>query len=608
VAAFVGLIMTGAAPPGSAAARPTNRPAVQAAAAPAGGGTVADGERPAGGGGAVADGATRPEPAPPNLFGQATPTRTQRAEKLEPWEIRRRLATVDWRLLRPLCAAKAERAGRRMTLNVFPDMAIVAEQGTAGNTFRKDSLQWSGGASQAADSSITLTAIGLCAKSSRRAVLSGSIKLNGAEYTIQPRPGGQVAITEINSLAAGLAQKPDRIEPPKRTRGQHTKAPPAPSRPAAPSQGGRPVIDALILYTPGAVKRAGGVDEIQSWIQDAAARANGNLARSDVKASFRVVHMDEAKGYRGGETVRPAFNHLADPRDGMLDEAATLRNKYGADIVTTVVKGYDPKDPIAGLASYPENPKNPATSDEIWSVVAANQLWAYVLAHEWGHLLGLTHDWKTSPEKNPYYPDNHAYVAPDSAFVTIMGYPSSCRTPCPYAGYFANPHLTYDGRPLGVKLGAGRLSADNTRVMNLTAPQVAAYRKPKVTLPDHKLTIAAAPAIGGAARPRADAPHDPGALFTGPGDGRAELPLHRFDAGRPAPRGDRRDDQLWAGDGAACPDGAVAVPWAGADGAPGAPGEPVVPGEAVCFPVLSAVLTALSNALPFTHDFQGSSQ
>jgi hypothetical protein len=254
------------------------------------------------------------------------------------------------------------------------------------------------------------------------------------------------------------------------------------------------------------------VDEIQSWIQDAAARANGNLARSDVKASFRVVHMDEAKGYRGGETARPAFAHLADPHDGVLDEATTLRNKYGADIVTTVVKGYDPKDPIAGLASYPENPKNPTTSDEIWSVVAANQLWAYVLAHEWGHLLGLNHDWKTSPEKNPYYPDNHGYVAPDSAFVTIMGYPSACRTPCPYVGFYANPRLTYHGRPLGVALGAGSPSADNTRVMNLTAPRVAAYRKPKVALPGNQLTIAAAPLAGGAARAQVAGPYGPGDL------------------------------------------------------------------------------------------------
>jgi hypothetical protein len=517
--------MVGAAPPGGAAARPTTTGAALAAATAGGDGTTATGGGTAAGdaaSGGTAAGGTQPEPAPPDLFGQAAPTRTLRAERLEPWEIRRRLAKVDWRLLRPLCDAKAERAGGRMTLNVFPDMAIVAEPGTAGNTFRKDSLQWSGGAARTPDSSITLTAIGLCAKTPRRAVLSGSIKLNGAEYTIQPRPGGQVAITEINSLAAGLAQKPDQVDHPERARAkhpkaqhtktQHTKTRRAPARPAATARAGRPVIDALILYTPGAVKRAGGVDEIQSWIQDAAARANGNLARSDVKASFRVVHMDEAKGYRGGETVRPAFNHLADPRDGVLDEAATLRNRYGADIVTTVVRGYDPKDPVAGLASYPENPKNPATSGEIWSVVAANQLWAYVLAHEWGHLLGLTHDWKTSPEKNPYYPDNHAYVAPDSAFVTIMGYPSSCRTPCPYAGFFANPHLSYDGRPLGVALGAGLLSADNTRVMNLTAPQVAAYRKPKVALPGNKLTIATAPTGGGTARPQAAGPYDPGDL------------------------------------------------------------------------------------------------
>jgi hypothetical protein len=85
-----------------------------------------------------------------------------------------------------------------------------------------------------------------------------------------------------------------------------------------------------------------------------------------------------------------------------------------------VVKGYDPRDGIAGLASYPEKPENPETSDQIWSVVAANQLWAFVLSHEWGHLLGLDHDWITSPERNPAYPDNHGHIAGNGSFVTIM--------------------------------------------------------------------------------------------------------------------------------------------------------------------------------------------
>jgi hypothetical protein len=446
-----------------------------------------------------------PEPAPPELLGPAllgrTPNDTAAVDKAEPWEIRRRVVTVNRSVLTPLCDRTRERVGGQIKLTLFPDAVVVAEPDSTGTTFRRDSVRWAGEAVGIPDSSVTLTAIGLCDTSPALFALSGSVKVNGEEFTIEPRSGGRVAITEINSTVAGLAQKPDFKRQPAQ---RHA---PRVGRPAP--QAGPAVIDALVLYTPGAVKQAGGADQIQSWIEDAAARANHSLTKSDVNASFRIVHMEKAAGYRGGETVQPAFDHLTDLRDGVLDQAVGLRDKYRADIVTTVVEGYAPDNPVAGLSSYPENPTNPATSDQIWSVVAANQLWAYVLAHEWGHLLGQDHDWQTSPEKNPYYPDNHGFVAPDSSFVTIMGYPTACRTPCPYAGYYSNPKLSYDGQRLGVPLGAAR-SADNTRVMNLTAPEVAAYRSPRKPRPGNTLAITSDPPKGGTATPKVEGPYKPG--------------------------------------------------------------------------------------------------
>jgi hypothetical protein len=290
-----------------------------------------------------------------------------------------------------------------------------------------------------------------------------------------------VVIAEIDTLAAGLLQKPDALPHPPSTKRLEGDS-------ALPS-GESSVIDALILYTPGAIRAAGGKDELESWITDAVSRANDEFTDSGAHVTFRVADMEPDPAYKGGETVEPAFEHLKNTADGQLDGAAALREKHGADIVTAVVAGSDPKTGVAGLASYPQNPHNPQTSTQMWSVVAADQLWTFVLAHEWGHLLGLDHDWRTSPDTDPYYPDNHGYVSPTGKFVTIMGYPTACTPACPYAPYFANPALTYQGEKLGIPLGKGARSSDNARIINLTAPQVAAYRSARGVSPGSILTI-----------------------------------------------------------------------------------------------------------------------
>lgn len=422
-----------------------------------------------------------------------------------PWELRQRLVTVDRKALHPLCEPPVAGRPDAVTLNLFPDVTVVAEAQTVAHTDSADGVRVLGVVPDEPDSQVTLTAIGLCGADTAGLSLAGSVRFTGKEFAIQPRSGDRAVISEIDSMAAGLLERPDHPA---------TRPLPPGARPQfrlreTPSRGAadNTVIDVLVLYTPGAVREAGGVNEIAAWISDAAQRANGNLADSGVHVAFRIVDMEEATGYRGGETVEPAFQHLADTGDGQLDEAVRLRERYGADVVTTVVAAYDPSTGVAGMASYPENPKNPDTSDQIWSVVAANQLWAFVLAHEWGHLLGLNHDWRTSPETDPYYPDNHGFIAPDDKFVTIMGYPTACTRACPYAPYFANPGLSYKGEKLGVRLGAP-FSADNARVMNITGREVAAYRSAKARPPEKRLTIAAV--TGGTAKPEVLGPYTGG--------------------------------------------------------------------------------------------------
>jgi uncharacterized repeat protein (TIGR02543 family) len=488
-----------------------------------------------------------PEPfaVPEGLFTSAKGHGT----RLLPWELRQRVAGVRRGALATLCHP-AGGVPQMLTLNLFRDLTVVAVADQVGRAERADSVRWSGTVDGIPDSSVTLTAVGLCDKDPERLLLAGSVSFNGQELTVRPAPGGRTMVTEIDTTTAGMMERPAR--PPMHANmagagaveyesgqvnagagqanagagqvgaGAGQVEAGSGSEGAAAGQveasgarlaGDRPIVDALVVYTPGAVKEAGGKKQIVSWIEDAAARANKNLHASGVNATVRVVRIQPAAGYKGKETIEPAFNALNSARDGKFDDIPGLRNKYGADIVTAVVGGYNPKTMIAGLASYPERPRNPDTSGDAYSVVAANQLWAFILAHEWGHLFGLDHDWTNSPEKNPYFPDNHGYASKANKFVTIMGYPNACKPACPYIGYFANPALKHRGETLGVPLGKGKFSADNTRVMNITAPQLAAYRKVKSKPKTANLKLSV-DGGGGTVTPNAPGPYSVGDSVT----------------------------------------------------------------------------------------------
>ncbi|MBO2455267.1 InlB B-repeat-containing protein [Actinomadura barringtoniae] len=484
-----------------------------------------------------------PEPlaAPEGLFTAAKGGKA----KLLPWELRQRVAGVRRGALASLCHP-AGGAPEMLTLNLFPDLAVVAVADQVGRTERADSVRWSGTVDGIPDSSVTLTAVGLCDKSPGRLALAGSAAFNGQEFTFRPGARGRTTVTEIDTTTAGMMERPARPKMHANLEAEAEAGQVGAAAGQAESGAGQvgagagqvdgaagqvgagaghvdasgeriaaagPVVDALIVYTRGAVKAAGGKEQIVSWIQDAAARANKNLHASGVNATVRVVRIQAADSYKGKETVEPAFNSLNSARDGKFDDVPGLRNKYGADIVTAVVGGYDAKTMVAGLASYPERPRNPDTSGDAYSVVAANQLWAFILAHEWGHLFGLDHDWTNSPEKNPYFPDNHGYASTQNKFVTIMGYPNACKPACPYIGYFANPTLKHHGESLGVAMGKGKFTANNTRVMNITAPELAAYRKVKTKAKTANLKLSVSGG-GGTVTPNATGPYTVGDSVT----------------------------------------------------------------------------------------------
>src|SRR4051794_13370479 len=120
----------------------------------------------------------------------------------EPWELRRRLVSVNEQVLQPYCDPPGSGVTEDLTLNLFPDITLTAVAERIGRTTRAAGIRWVGGVRDVPDSSITLTALRLC-DGVPGFSLSGSARINGEEYTIEPRSGGRVAITEIDTLALG---------------------------------------------------------------------------------------------------------------------------------------------------------------------------------------------------------------------------------------------------------------------------------------------------------------------------------------------------------------------------------------------------------------------
>ena len=238
-------------------------------------------------------------------------------------------------------------------------------------------------------------------------------------------------------------------------------------------------IDVAVVYTPAARETTGGTAAIEAEIDMMIAETNEAYAASGVRQRLALVGRSEVPYTETGSG--PDLNRLADPSDGHLDEAHALRDRTGADLVHLIVgvPNYD----VCGRAHLP-GPFG-ITSVDCGGIV---------LAHEFGHNMGLRHDRfqvQVSEEGVSAHPA-YGYVnqrifeagAPQSSrWVTIMAYGTHCRLAdvrCSSLPRFANPRQHYNGEPLGVAFGVGSGvvtgPADAAAVLNATGPAVAAWR------------------------------------------------------------------------------------------------------------------------------------
>jgi hypothetical protein len=321
-------------------------------------------------------------------------------------------------------------------------------------------------------------------------VVSGNITLPGARYHLRYVGNGLHETQEIDERLFPV-DEPDTPVPPATTAS-------APEPKATKADDGS-TIDVMVAYTATTRSAAGGTTAIQNLIDLAIAETNQSYANSGIIQRLRLVHSVEV-AYTETGNIGTDLDRVTNT-DGYIDNVHTLRDTYGADLVSLWVEnggGY------CGVGWFMSTVST-AFAPNGYNVVARSCATGYYsFGHELGHNMGARHDTYVDTGTTPYT-YAHGYTRPSapSPWRTIMAYNNACSAVgknCTRIQYWSNPGVSYGGIPMG---DAG---ADNQQTLDNTRVTVANFRATAATVPG-------APIIGTATAGNASAV----VAFTPPG-------------------------------------------------------------------------------------------
>lgn len=243
-------------------------------------------------------------------------------------------------------------------------------------------------------------------------------------------------------------------------------------------------IDVMILYTPGLASRLG--TGLSARLDQLVALSNQAYRDSGIYINLRMVYSQQVN-YSDTTTNDAALNALTNSSDPALANVATLRNTYGADLVSLIrpfnnnasggscgvawIGGYGGQ-PISGYANYGYSVISDGTD------VNGSNYYCLDLTftHELGHNMGSMHDRANSGGGSGAYPYSYGYGV-SGTFGTVMSYIN------PRIAKFSNPAVTCaNGIVCGVSETASN-SANNTLSLNNTRVAVANFRTAQQTTP-----------------------------------------------------------------------------------------------------------------------------
>lgn len=330
------------------------------------------------------------------------------------------------------------------------------------------------------------------------AVFGSFTRADGSQVRVTTM-GRQVYLVEVDPRRLAYVDRPDpgkggdTLVPPARAiAAQSAQATAAVQATAATDVGIAAVndIDVLVGYSNGIVSRVGSESGAATLMQNLVSVANEAYANSGVTMRLRLVRsmlvnypdttdntdtLQKLTGSNGSGTVPvdPAFNALR-----------AARETYGADLVSLVRQFRDPEQDGCGVAwmlGGGQSAITPSDAAFAYSVISDGSDNGFgcrseTFAHELGHNMGQVHNNEDSLGSNgSLMYGAHAYSfgfreTSPSGFYTVMAYRQKDSAQFPIR-YFANPAVSYNGRPTGVAN-----QSDNARSLNQTMPIIAAFR------------------------------------------------------------------------------------------------------------------------------------
>lgn len=243
------------------------------------------------------------------------------------------------------------------------------------------------------------------------------------------------------------------------------------------------VVDLLVAYTPQARGDAGGTGAIDERVRRAVADTNFVLANSQVDVAVRLVHAAEIEYVESGR-LETDLARLRAENDGYLDDAHTLRDRFGADLVTLLVA--DGND--GGRAYQPDDASSPMPGYGFGIVQQRYAADDYIFAHEIAHNLGAGHTLGADAEEHriPFAHDLNLQAGPQRVGTILAD--------GPHIPFVSNPDLAWRG------VSIGSAEADNARAIRNLAPAVASYRPTVVPDLEAPAAMLGAVTIDGARR------------------------------------------------------------------------------------------------------------
>jgi len=272
----------------------------------------------------------------------------------------------------------------------------------------------------------------------RSGIVSGLI--NALEQTYQLRTLAQgvylierveITRTELDPIVAGTPLQ--------------NEAPPSPAV-SAPSD--RSIVDVLILYTPNARARAGGLAQMQALVAQIASDSNTIFGRSGVSLQMNLVGSYEVPIVES--TDLSSTLHQVTNEPGIR----SARDYFRADLVQLLVSS--PTASACGVAWLLDSL---AVSDfNAYSVADVDCVAQYTPTHEMMHNMGSHH----APEDDAMgalFPYSYGYKDPTHGFRTIMAYPCA-NARCARIPNLSNPSVAEGSAPTGTPRQNNALSVN----------------------------------------------------------------------------------------------------------------------------------------------------